>query len=235
MTAHATSRVVLVHGAWHGAWCWERVAAHLRDAGHEVLAVDLPGHGSRSGEAASMAAYRDAVMDVLTQSTVLVGHSMGGAVISAVADAAPEQLRHLVYVTAFAPRDGESLLDAAAGRLDFASAGLVVNDDFDIIVPDEAAAAGLFYGDCPRADVAWAFAQLQPQAGSVFAEPITLSHFDDRVPRSYLLCTADAAIPPDLQLQYAARLGVVPTEISSAHSPFLSQPAAVAGYIASVC
>src|SRR6059036_3186893 len=95
---------VLVHGAAHGAWCWEAVAKQLRSKGHRVVAVDLPGHGRRAGEVgrASVKSYARAVADAMALDGVsrgiVVGHSMGGIVIPKVAELVPTRIAHLVFL-----------------------------------------------------------------------------------------------------------------------------------------
>jgi pimeloyl-ACP methyl ester carboxylesterase len=106
---------VLVHGAWHGGWCWRHVAPLLRARGHEVHAPDLPGHGADPAPTATQTLddYAERIGATVADcrgEVVLVGHSLGGLVISAVAEARPERLHRLVYLTAFLPRDGDSLV-----------------------------------------------------------------------------------------------------------------------------
>ena len=106
------STYVLIHGAWHGGWCWTHVTPLLEDHGHTVLTPDLPGHGSEDFSLAdiTLQSYVDAVCEIVDsqpEPVILVGHSMGGMVIAQVAEARPHQIRTLVYLAAFLPRDGE--------------------------------------------------------------------------------------------------------------------------------
>jgi len=112
---------VLVHGAWHGAWCWRDVEAQLRAAGHDVLAPCLTGVGERAHLAAPSVGLETHVGDVLglferneLADVVLVGHSYGGMVITGAADRIPGSIRTLVYLDAFIPRDGQALLSLQA-------------------------------------------------------------------------------------------------------------------------
>jgi pimeloyl-ACP methyl ester carboxylesterase len=112
------STYVLVHGAWHGSWCWDRVVPLLEKQGHKAVAPDLPGHGADKSPISevSLQAYADRVVDVLeaqSETVVLVGHSMGGIVISQAAECCPDRVKTLVYLSAFLLRDGESLLQVA--------------------------------------------------------------------------------------------------------------------------
>ncbi len=106
---------VLVHGAWHGAWCWDKVAAELTKAGNRVVTLDLPSHGEDKTPAheVTLDSYAEAIAKVIRgeeEKVVLVGHSMGGIAISAAAELVPDRIQRLIYLTAFLPRDGESLL-----------------------------------------------------------------------------------------------------------------------------
>src|SRR3954468_22770120 len=110
-----TATLVLVHGAWHGAWCWERLTPLLDDAGVPWIAVDLPGHGEDPGPMTDM--YGDAdhvrrVLDSVDGEVVLVGHSYGGIVITDVG--VHPAVRHLVYIAAFAVDADESAMSAVA-------------------------------------------------------------------------------------------------------------------------
>lgn len=109
---------VLVHGAWHGGWCWRRVARRLRDAGHDVYTPTLTGLGERRHLVSPMVGVNLHVEDVVNvllyedlQDVVLCGHSYGGMIITGVAGRVPERLRCLVYLDAFVPRDGQCGLD----------------------------------------------------------------------------------------------------------------------------
>jgi pimeloyl-ACP methyl ester carboxylesterase len=109
---------VLVHGAWHGSWCWKRVRKNLQDAGHQVFTPTLTGLGERSHLNSAAVNLSTHVADVANlfrwedlSDVILCGHSYGGNVISGVADQVPERIRTLVYLDAFVPEDGESLFD----------------------------------------------------------------------------------------------------------------------------
>ena len=109
-------RFLLVHGGFHGAWCWTRVIPELEALGHEAVAVDLPGHGERRDEASTVAGRRAAIVDLMQHGDVLVGHSGGGYDITLAADAAPQKVGHLVYLAAALPIEGRPLLEASGGR-----------------------------------------------------------------------------------------------------------------------
>src|SRR4051812_38932066 len=111
----ARMRFVLIHGGFHGAWCWRRTIPELEELGHEAVAIDLPGHGDRRDERSSLADRRDAIAAVLQPGDILVGHSGGGYDITLAADAAPDRIRHLIYLAAGLPLEGRTVLEATGG------------------------------------------------------------------------------------------------------------------------
>ena len=219
---------VLIHGSWHGAWCWDRLAPLLRKRGHRVTAIDLPAHGEDRTPLyrASLGGYsrrvRAAVAD-LEEKPIAVGHSMGGLAITQAAIDAPELFAALVYLCAFVPLAGESLVQLAG--LDgesLISASTRYRPTSIRVRPDKARA--LFYNECSDADAAWATAQLRPDPWlpliQKFAEPRHAT-----LPRGYIECTKDRTISLPRQRAMAGRITfdrVVTLE--SDHSPFLSSP-----------
>lgn len=108
---------VLVHGAWHGSWCWKRVRQGLQAQGHEVFTPTLTGVAERSHLLSPAVNLETHILDIVNlirweelTDIVLCGHSYGGCVISGVADRMPERIRALVYLDAFVPEDGDNLL-----------------------------------------------------------------------------------------------------------------------------
>ena len=160
MTAFA-----LVHGAWHGAWCWERLAPELEARGHRVVAVDLP-----SDDATAMfETYAEVVVYALyaDEDVVVVGHSLAGLTIPLVAARRP--VRRLVYLCALAPVPGRSFTEQLSIEPDTLlpeyRAGLAGPDDEGMTRwQDEARARAVLYADCGEGDARAAFARLRPQA-----------------------------------------------------------------------
>lgn len=236
------SRFVLVHGAWHGAWCWYRLSALLRAGGHEVLTPDLPGHGADRSPAASVTFndYVQRVVDTLDQPgepVVLVGHSMGGMVISQAAEVRPDRIRHLVYLAAYLPAHGQKLIDLARGDPDDRmGARMVFSADRRLITVRPETVREAFYADCADEDYALAQSLLVPQPAAPLATPVALtdSHFG-RVPRSYLECTQDMAVSLRAQRAMPQRAGCRQVwTMDTGHSPFLSAPLRVRDHLLSV-
>src|SRR4028119_2195925 len=112
------STFVLIHGAFHGAWCWDKVTPQLEQGGHEVVALDLPGHGEDQTRAieVTLESYADRVVEALDaqpEPVVLVGHSLSGTVISQVAERRPEKIDKLGYLCAPLLPNGKSAIEAS--------------------------------------------------------------------------------------------------------------------------
>ena len=221
--------IVLVHGAWHGAWCWAKQQAELGRRGLTSLAVDLPGHGASTlplGDLYGDAAHVAEVLTNVPGEVVLVGHSYGGAVITEAAASAPN-VTHLVYLTAFCIQEGETLGQAAQAsptRADLGSA-LRINDDGTATL-DLSLATGALYGDCDPNEVAAALPRLSPQPLASFGQPLRTASWKT-TPSTYVTCTDDRAITIELQRLMAARCRHV-VDLPASHSPFLSMPDRVA-------
>ena len=201
------ARIVLVHGAFSGAWAWEPVVGPLEALGHTVEAPDLPGSGDDEtpiGEI-TLGRYVERVGEVLAarpEPAVLVGASMGGVVITQAAANAPELVRSLVFVTAFMPGDGQSLMDLTRypeGANDMIQANMVVEGDPPVSrLPDEVAREAV-YGRCTQDQADWAIARRRPQPVTPFGEPVRIGAAVDAIPRSYVLTLNDRSMAVELQ------------------------------------
>jgi pimeloyl-ACP methyl ester carboxylesterase len=224
---------VLVHGASHGAWCWSKLTPLLQGAGHTVIAPDLPGHGADQTPVAmvTMDRYVDAVCGAMAKASgksVLVGHSMGGAVISLVAESMPPAVDRLVYLTAFLPKTAETV-----GDLLNADPDSLLPDSFDLaednscIKPKGDALAASVYNGCSAEDTQWAIGKLCAQAVATMFAPVELS--EERfgsVPRYAVVCTQDRALSPGFQRRMYEESGCKAIlELPTGHAPFLSNPA----------
>jgi pimeloyl-ACP methyl ester carboxylesterase len=230
-------RFVMVHGGFHGAWCWERVIDELGRLGHEAVAVDLPGHGERRNETAptTFEERTGAILEVLRPGDVLVGHSGGGFDITHAADAVPDMISHVSYLAAGLPREGRTWPEAMALRADgtmgdFDAAGLLsylrFHEDGAVSVAAVAGAREKFFHDCEDETVRWAFERMCPErAGETSSTPVSVANFwAADLPRSFILCLQDRAQERWNADLVAQRLGVEPLSIDTSHSPFLSRP-----------
>ncbi len=223
--------VVLVHGAWHGAWCWAPLQAELDQRGIASIAIDLPGHGASAlplGGLQHDAAHVTATLDHLGfDDIVLVGHSYGGAVITQTAVGRGD-LAHLVYLAAFALDNGESVNSALRSfdrRTVELSAAVQMGDDGCTTLAADGVANAL-YGSCPPAAVAAALPRLSPQPIATMTESVAGSPRTD-LPSTYVRCLQDRAVHPDHQTVMAARC-TEQIDIDTDHSPFISAVTEVA-------
>lgn len=226
------ARILLVHGASHGAWCWRAMLPALTSLGHDVHAIDLPSHGDDPTPVndVTLQGYGQAILDALDGSTVLVGHSMGGYAITQAVEMDPTQIAGLVYLCAYDPWPDLSLTQM---RLEADEQPLLpairMAEDRRSFTFDAAMAPDLFYQDCSPEDVAYALDRICPQSAAASATPIPLTDNSRNLPRSYIVCTKDGAIPPAFQRVMASRFDPARVaELPSGHSPFFSMPDALA-------
>lgn len=220
----------LVHGAWHGSWCWERVTPLLEERGHRVVTVDLPCEDPNS----TFETYADVVVSALdsdeADGVVLVGHSLAGQTIPLVADR--QRVRKLIYLCALIPIPGSSLAEQLALEDDTLLpeylSGLQFDEEGRALWVDERVARRVFYGDCSAGDAKAAFERLRPQAMTPQTRPCPLSDYPS-VNSTYVVCSEDRIANPDRGRKVARdRLGAELVELPGGHSPFISRPRALA-------
>ncbi len=236
------STFVLIHGAWHGGWCWSKVAPLLRQNGHTVVAPDLPGHGEDKTPVTeiTLKRYTDyvvALLDHQPKPVVLVGHSMGGLVISEAAEKRPEKIESLVYVCAFLLRNGETLGGVAERESDaLVMPNLVVSEDQVSARLKDGVIKQTFYTNCSDEDATRSQSRLVSQALAPFMTPLQLSASRfGRVRRTYVECTRDRAISINIQREMQANSPCETVHtIETDHSPFLSTPNDLATILLSV-
>lgn len=228
--------IVLVHGAWHGSWCWRHVVPLLELEGHRVLAPDLPGHGDdpASPHIQTLARYVERIGTVVAgcdEPAVLVGHSLAGLVISAVAEANPARVARLVFVSGLLPRDGDSLVRICSTDPDNPmNTATIRTPGHKSQSIDPARLEELFYPDCPAEDIALARHRLGPEPFATMFNTVhvTPGRFGS-VPRAYIHCLRDRPLPLFLQEQMVA---ASPCEsvvrLDCGHSPFFAVPGELA-------
>ena len=227
------ARIVLVHGAYGGAWCWDRVVGPLEAAGHAVQTLDLPGAGDDDTpvEGVTLEACAARVcqaLDASDEPAVLAGHSMGGVIVTQAASRRPDRVRELVFVCAFMPpANGQSLLDLTKypeGANDMIQANLEVRGEPPVAYLPPEATAQAIYNCCDEETLAWAIERRRPQPLAPFVTPVAID--DDAlagIPRSYVLCAQDHSIPPELQRRMIGEHPCVRVfELDTDHAPFLS-------------
>ncbi|MGR6797897.1 alpha/beta fold hydrolase [Sphaerotilus sulfidivorans] len=229
------SALVLIHGAWHGAWCWRRVLPGLRAAGHGAHAVTLTGVGERAHLLRPDLRLRDHIADVLGlidaeelgDDLVLVGHSYGGLVMTGVADALLARglkPRHLVYVDAVTPHPGESWSSQHAPETVRARLEAAAQRPDGAMPPPDAAVFGL---DGANRD--WVNRRQTPQPAGVYQDRLD---FDAAriatLPRTFIDCTAPA-LPTIAVMRERVRRepGWQVVELATGHDPMISAPEAL--------
>jgi pimeloyl-ACP methyl ester carboxylesterase len=233
---------LLIHGAWHGAWCWHKLTPQLAAAGVRVLAPDLPSMGDDTTPAAvvTLDYWAQFIADLAAREpepVTLVAHSRGGIVASQAAELVPERIRRIVYVAAYLLPAGATL--AAEARRDAqslvppnmipAASGSTCTLRADVV-------AAAFYGQCPEADVEFARARLSPEPLKPLVTPLHLTAARyGRVPRAYVETTLDRVISLAAQRRMREALPCDPVfTLETDHSPFLSQPEALARILISI-
>lgn len=228
---------ILVHGGWHGAWCWNKVVPLLKAKGYKVIAFDLPGQGNDKTPPATVTLneYVKKVADVANEQkgkVILVGHSSGGTVIAQAAEQLrPEKVASLIFLDAFMPLNGESvfsLVEKYSNNLE-SNKGAALAENM-IFSPDQKTSTlnldkvkELLYHDCSEADISFAKSKLgaQPIAALAMSVNVTDQNYG-LIPKYYILCT-DANdfdktnIATNVYCEKIYRL-------KSSHSPFFSMP-----------
>ncbi|HKH22493.1 MAG TPA: alpha/beta fold hydrolase [Solirubrobacterales bacterium] len=224
-------RFVLVHGAFVGGWIWTPLAERLEEIGHSAETPDLPGSGSDPTpvDEVSLDAYTERICDPLDASaepSILVANSMGGIVISQAAARRPEKVERLVYVAAFLPGDGQSLVDLTRlpeGADDLVQKTVVVSGDPPTgTLPESTRRAS--NEDCAPEVTDWAVRKTGSQAFAPLTEPASLGPAFEGIPRSYVICTRDRIVPPALQRRMVRDGRVTDVvELDAGHHPQLSR------------
>lgn len=221
------STFVLVHGHWHGPWCWSRLVDRMAERGQTCITPELPCTEREAGTATNAEVVLDAMKD-LGDDVVLVGHSAGGLTIPLVA--ARRSVRHLVFIAGLLPVVGKSLAQQFSDDPEIIEPAFEYIDEGDGFCSiDPRKAKDFFYNDCTDADASWAISRLRRQTTLTITEATPLREWPS-TPCSYIFGDQDHVLQPGWEAKAPReRLGVDSTVIPGAgHSPFLSRPDEVA-------
>lgn len=233
MAATSPITFVLLHGAWHGAWCWKHVARRLRADGHEVFLPTLTGLGERSHLLSRDINLETCATDLINtllwedlREVVLVGHSFGGVAISAAADRIPERIRHLVFLDSLIIQDGQSPFSVVPPEVAAQRRKLGQESSGGISIPVPPAEA---FGVVDPADAQWLREKCTPHPMSTYESILRLRHpVGNGLPATYI------AVKPDYAPLKAVREWVKTStdwqyiEIDAGHDAMITSPAAVA-------
>jgi pimeloyl-ACP methyl ester carboxylesterase len=205
---------VLVHGAWFGGWCWEKVIPFLESAGHEVYAPTHTGLAERASELSTEVGLDTHIQDIVglleeknLHGVILVGHSYGGMVITGVVDQVPERIAHLVYLDTFVPRDGESMANISRIVIWLLRKQARAHGDGWRVDSQGT------YGVTTEPDRSWVRSKVTPQSLKTFEQPLHLKNpaIVSVKPRTHINCTGGGCLR-SLMRRILARRALPPTE-----------------------
>ncbi len=223
---------VLVHGAWQGSYVWNDVKAQLEKKGQIVIVVELPAHGDdlTSPASVSIDVYRDKVISAINSANgkvILIGHSMGGVVVSAVAEKIPASLEKVIYIGAFIPGNGQSLLDMALqdAQSQLGPSLIPSADQLTLDVKHENIVS-IFCQDASASNQQLVLSKYRVEPAIPFTNKLVLSDANfGNVDKYYIHTLQDHAIGTDLQNKMVAGANISKVySIDTGHSPFLSKP-----------
>ena len=225
---------VLLHGAWHGGWCWDGVIDEIVKAGHSAEAPTMPGHNPGDDRSEiRFEDYVDKICSVLKRQTapvVLVGHSSAGYLIQTAAPKVPDKLAQLIFVNAFILPDGKCQFDlvppeAAEGM----TAAAQASQDNSVPVIEDFVRGMLMAGEAAEKQDAL-IKRLAPQPFALFTTPVLTNDFDKlRIPKSVVFCKDDVSLPPGAYLGMAQGLGEFNLiEVEGSHEALFTNPGVVA-------
>jgi len=226
------STFVLIYGAWHGSWCWYKIVPILENNGHKAIAIDLPGHDNKIPPTSNifLDTYVNYVGEIISKQpspVILVGHSMGGTIVSQLAEYYPKKISLSVYLAAFLLRDGQSLFSlASVDRDSLVLPNLEIDEVDGLATINPEAIENIFYHDCLPEDIELALSRLVPQPLEPINTPIKITDANfGKVKRIYIKTLQDKALTPALQAKmYSDTPCQRVISLDSGHSPFFSLP-----------
>jgi pimeloyl-ACP methyl ester carboxylesterase len=220
--------IVLAHGAWSAAWAWKKMRPRLRAAGHDFFSPTYTGLGERAHLARPEIDLSTHIQDVLAvlemedlTDVTLLGHSYGGMVATGVADKAHARIARVVYIDAFAPKDGQSLFDLVGPKAEGNMRAGAARDGDGWRIP-----VNPMPPDTAPEDVAWASPRRRPQPIRTFEQKLQLDSKEPPPPRHYIYATRHGPGDPFRQFSARARseAGWKSYEIDASHNPHITCP-----------
>jgi pimeloyl-ACP methyl ester carboxylesterase len=238
-SSKSTNTIVIVHGAWSSANDWQHVAGYLTCAENNLIMVNLPGHGSDETPISniSLQLYVYEVLKAIGNATdiTLVAHSFGGIVISEVAELIAPQIKKLIYIAAFVPKNGDSLLSIAQTDSEsHIGKNLTVDETAGVAIITKEAITDVFLADAPKAVAEYVTNNLRPEPSAPLVSPVTLT--DDnfgKLNKVYVHSQNDHTIGFSLQQKMVKEAGILRTySLPSSHTPFIVFPQILSSIIA---
>lgn len=230
---------VLIHGAWHGSWCWKDLVPELLVPGVDIITPTLPGHGSDETPFSQInlqtyVKYISAIVEEQEKPVILVGHSMAGVIISQVAENVPHKIACLVYLAAFLPEDQSSLLDEVKkSKSNTLALETRINRDVnEIALINSNRLIDIFYNNCSAEQAHFALSHLQKEPYQPFLDPIEVTKKNfAQVRKIYVECLQDKTILIEDQRRMHTRADCQVVSLNTDHSPFFSDPVSLSGVL----
>ncbi len=225
---------ILIHGAWHGGWCWDGVIEKLKNAGHTAEAPTLPGHHPEDDRSnIGLNDYVDKIVGILKQQTdsvVLVGHSSAGFLLQEAAPKSADKISHLIFLNAFILPNGKSQFDLVPPEVSEGMTAAAKASPDNCVPVDEDFVRNMLMAGEPVEKQDALVGRLVPQPLAIFTTPVDTHNFDKlTIPKSVVFCKADASLPPGAYLNMAQVLGEHKLfEVEGGHETFFTNPGVVA-------
>ena len=222
---------LLIHGASHGAWCWEKLITLLKEKGYKAYALDLPGSGSdpTPRKDLTLQSYIDAVGDFITSNNLknitLVGHSLAGIILPNICLEHSDRIKEVIFLAALVLNKGECALDLIPVERQGVYIEMAKDSPDNTFITDKEGAKKRFFSDIKDEEAEYYYSKLTRQSLNVYLEPTNITpSFNKNVIVRYILCTEDKTLPASLCSACSKKLNVKYETLSTGHDPMLSAP-----------
>lgn len=231
------SKIILIHGGWCGAWCWDKVTPFLKAQNLDFLAIDLPGHGDNNPqdiEKVNLKTYVDYILEIINkceQKVILVAHSMSGMIVSQVAENIPQKVERIIYVSAFVPmKSGDTNQQYIENDIySFVNPKTITFVNEKLCTFDMRYARNVGFNLTNDEDFFWAASKMQLESAVMWGEKIWVSDKFENVPKFYIHGLKDNCVSYNLQLQICANVPMYKEYyIDGPHTLMISFPKEVA-------
>lgn len=228
------ANIILLHGAWHGPWCFEKLIPEL-EIGNNIIIPELP-CVSYDNNDVNLEIYNKIVINELNKlgaPAILVGHSLAGLILCELGSRFPDKISKLVFIAGFIPENSSNLMSCSREDTDAdMSLAFMPPDDKTILTLNPDNIAEFLYNNCSAEDKAWAVAQLQPQKLTPFNDKVSYDVKTlDKIKKVYIECEHDRAVSLNMQQKMHARINCEAVLLNSCHSPFICMPDKIAEII----